>query len=211
MPSNGLKILEWNNERIAALSIATTDERTRGPHNPAGWEFEPPLVNFKDRTEVRQRFQDYMNRVISQMLETKMRGGIFLNLDGMRFTDEFLGCPDLALTLNPELEGGILLEISKMMRDNNLLFGLYIRPSEFDFLAQKLRTPLDCARNLLLKIRYAYNFLKARLFYIAGPGLDPDPDPETNSGIFKTLRREFPNCLFIPVHENALQEIPLSK
>src|SRR5947207_15968429 len=79
MPSNGLKILEWNNERIAALSIATTDERTRGPHNPAGWEFEPPLVNFKDRTEVRQRFQDYMNRVISQMLETKMRGGIFLN------------------------------------------------------------------------------------------------------------------------------------
>jgi hypothetical protein len=200
----------WRDRRpIAALHVASSGHTST--MNPSGYLFDLSL-NVQDRDEMTRRFHEYAKGAIETMKSFNAQGGIIWEIDGCRY-GSYLGCPDLALTLNPEMYG-IVNEFFSTFRVNGFKMGVCIRPGEFDFVQGKLVPPRDYFTNLLVKARYARETWKCRLFYVDtnfencgqqvldayGHLVDP---PLLPAILFARLHQALPDCLFIPEHENV--------
>jgi hypothetical protein len=119
-------------------------------------------------------------------------------LEGGRYNDGYLGCPELATTLSPELSDELVIEFFKVYQSQGLSTGCVIRPSEFDFVKLALRPPENYLNNLRLKIRFAREHWKCKLFYIDTNMELLGGGPILPEWVFARLHNEFPDVLMIP-------------
>lgn len=196
----------WSDRRpIAALYVANDESCSAA--NPAGWLFDKSIdiATPTDLANLRRRFLDYADGAIKVMHEIDAQGGIVWNIDGARH-GSFLGCPDQAVLLNPEI-GGFADEFFARFRAQKFKVGVCIRPLELDLKTGQLAPAADAYQSLLRKAKFARARWKCQLFYIdtnliAAPAVDP---PQYVSlipaAVFERLHKDLPDCLFIPEHE----------
>lgn len=196
----------WSDRRpIAALHIASPEWCSAA--NPAGWLFDKSIdiATPTDQANLRQRFLVYADGALKVMHELDAQGMIVWNIDGARL-GSFLGCPDQAVLLNPEI-GGFADEFFARFRAQKFKVGCCIRPVELDLKTGQLSAAQDPYESLLRKAKFARARWKCQLFYVdtnmyAAPGVQPPQYVAIlSSAIFERLHKALPDCLFIPEHE----------
>jgi hypothetical protein len=198
----------WSDRRpIAAIHVAS--DECRSESNPAGWLFDKSIdiATEAGKSALRQRFNAWADSSIKVMKEIDAQGMIVWEIDGCRL-GSYLGCPDQAEALNPEM-GGLADEFFARFRAQRFKTGVCIRPVELDIKSGKLVPAPDPYASLLRRARYAHDRWGCRLFYIdtnlvAAPGVDP---PQyvglMPSAICERLNKALRGCLFIPEHEQV--------
>jgi hypothetical protein len=194
----------WADRRpIGALHIASPE--LRSPSNPSGW-FHDPALNAADPVALRNRFLAYADGAIGVMREANAQGMIVWQIDGTRY-GQFLGCPDIATKINPELTPALAAEFFARFRAAGFLVGVCIRPEEFDEATGQLTPAADPYESLLRKASFARREWKCRLFYVdtnmmAAPGVKPAQYKALiPAAVFARLHKALPDCLWIPEHE----------
>lgn len=189
----------WTDRRpIAALHVA--DEAHRSLTNPAGWLFDPTIdiTTQAGLLDFKLRVITSVNTALSIMRRINAQGMIMWDADGARY-GTYLGCPDLALDLNPELNIIGLGSFFLRFRVAGFRCGVCIRPVEFNFETSKLEDSTDPFATLYRKAKFAHDRLGCTLFYVDSNG---DPNLPLPATIFARLQKSFPDCLFIPEHED---------
>lgn len=195
--------ITWIDRRpITAIHVAS--DLRRSATNPAGWLFDPS-IDINDAPALKARFMAWADSSIAVMKELNAQGMVVWNIDGARF-GSFLGCPDQAIEINPEI-GGYADEFFARFRAQRFKVGVCIRPGEFDKSTGKLIPAADPYASLLRKAAFARTRWKCTLFYVdSNVLLAPGTDQVVSilpSAIFARLHRALPDCLFLPEHEKV--------
>lgn len=205
----------WKDRRpIAVMHVA--DSYLRGSTtNPATWLMDPTIdvtteAGLKD---FQKKMMDYADRAIAIMKDLNAQGMIVWEIDGGRFQNAmYMGSPDYAVALNPELyygrhgqygeKGGIVDDFFAKYRAAGFTVGVCIRPCEFNLETHVMEDSPDPYATLLRKAKFAHDTWGCRLFYIDTNTYHVADFPILPATIFARLRKALPSCLFIPEHED---------
>jgi hypothetical protein len=204
----------WPDRRpIAAMHVA--DGSHQSPTNPGSWLFDQTVDTTTEAglKDFAKRFDEWADRAILVMKELNAQGMICWEIDGGRFPDQmYLGSPDYANALNPELIygrhgpygniGGVVYDFFKKFRDNHFKVGVCIRPCEFNIETHKMEDSKNPYETLLRKAKYAHEQWGCRMFYVDTNTYHVADFPILPATIFARLHRALPGCLFAPEHED---------
>jgi hypothetical protein len=195
MSIDTLKPPTWTDRRpITALHLCGSQFKL--PDNPQGWNW----AMLRDNTP---QLDEYADAAIEIMIRLNAQGCIAWDLCGLADYDTagYLGSPDIAATINPQLAAAYDKFFRKIRYAGyQLKVGVCIRAGEFNPATKQLEDSPDPYLTAKRKVAYARGRWGCRLYYVDtnfngawGGGLLP-------STVFARLRKAFPDCLFIIEH-----------
>jgi hypothetical protein len=199
--------LSWSDRR--PIGVVNPANLYFSATNPRGWFGDTGIdvTTTAGLESFRSRLLDSADQAIGVLRGVNAQGCIVWDLEGLNHyaTAGYLGAPDLATTLAPELEyRGLVDEYFKRFTDAGLRVGVTIRATELadnNGIITQVASP-DPAQTLIRKARYAHDRWGATLFYI-----DSNVDPTTGellpTSVMQTLYEALPDCLFIPEHSDT--------
>lgn len=206
----------WNDRRpIAALHLNDAWLPHKSPTNQAGWLFDPSIDVTTDAglQDFYKRMMEYADQAILIMKDLNAQGMCLWELADGRYIDAYyMGSPDLAFALNPELNfgrhglygnvGGLLYDFLAKFKKAGMKTGTCLRPCEFSLETHKMEDSPDPYETLLRKAKYAHDWLGMQIFYVDTNTFHVADFPILPATIFARLHKALPRCLFIPEHED---------
>lgn len=204
-------------DRRAILALHVADWWICSATNPGGYLFDKAIdvTSEAGRQDLRSRFAARAQDHIACMKLAAAQGGICWDMDGARY-GTYLGCPDLATMLNPEITG-IASEYFTAIRAAGFKTGCCIRPVKHDPAVLDANLPTvpraEVFDRLLSKVKWAHRNWGCTLFYVDSNVARPNDLPDVKNSwswqstlipasIFTRLHRAMPDCRFFPELEN---------
>jgi hypothetical protein len=192
------------------------DDQHRSDANPGSWVLQGEASNIDVRTpagvaDFQKRLLMHADAVVEQLRRLNAQGSATWGIDGGKF-GTYLGSPDIACDLNPELNGAVDQYFQRLGADGRKTGGT-VRADELNRATGLMERSANPLATLTRKINYAYRRWKWRIFYIDSNLWDPfnsaPPAPRIlPPTIYATLRKKFPGCLFIPEHAHWGGSLP---
>lgn len=162
----------------------------------------------------REALMAHAAECIKNLKDINAQGMVTWDLEGQEYPHaiSYIGDPTLLPIVAPEMDA-LADEYFKIFTDAGLRTGICLRPDQFRRIGTWAYhySVTDPFHNLLQKVQYAINRWGCSLFYVDSNVWPGFPDIENTVGrgdlmdpaIFQKLAEVFPDCLFLPEHQNA--------
>jgi hypothetical protein len=199
----------WPDRRpIAQLYVAAPEHRSE--INPAGYLQDASLdcINPEGRVNLRERFRQWTQETIAGMRDMGAQGGACWNIDGHRYGPQYLGCPDSAAIINPEI-APIADEYFATIRGAGYKVGGCVRSDEL--IGSELVPSPHPYATLLRKLHFVRKRWLWKIVYIDSNVRPAPPKAVRNdwqwgpllpASTWARLHKELSDVLFWPEHEN---------